>query len=180
LVGEIRDKETAKLAIQAALTGHLVLSTLHTNNAAGAIPRLVDMGVDPYLIAPTLVMTIAQRLIPKICEDSKEEIPLDGGLRVMVEKEFEDMPEEFRNKISIPDKTYRGVKSPSCPSGVRGRVGVFEVIRTSPELEHVILTNPVEEEIYKLERGKGFISMKEEAMMKAFEGVVPFEEVNKL
>lgn len=180
LVGEIRDKETAKLAIQAALTGHLVLSTLHTNNAAGAIPRLVDMGVDPYLIAPTLALTIAQRLVPKICVDSKEEVPLDGGLRVMVEKQFEDMPVDFREKIQIPDKTYRGVKSPSCPSGVKGRLGVFEVIKTSPELEHVILTNPVEEEIYKLERGKGFISMKEDAMLKAFKGLLPFEEVSKL
>lgn len=180
LVGEIRDRETAKLAIQAALTGHLVLSTLHTNNAAGAIPRLVDMGVDPYLIAPTLAMIIAQRLVPKICADSKEEVQLEGGLKVMVEKQFEDMPEEFRKNIKIGDKIFRGVKSPSCPSGVKGRIGVFEVIKSSPELEHIILTNPVEEEVYNLQRKKGFISMKEDAMLKAFEGLVPFEEVNKL
>jgi type II secretory ATPase GspE/PulE/Tfp pilus assembly ATPase PilB-like protein len=93
LVGEIRDKETAKLAIQAALTGHLVLSTLHTNNSAGVIPRLIDMEVDPFLIAPTLVLAMAQRLAKSTCEDSRQEVPMDEATRVMINEQFKDLPD---------------------------------------------------------------------------------------
>ena len=96
MVGEIRDKDTAKLAIQAALTGHLVLSTIHTNNAVGVIPRLIDMGVDPFLIPPTLIMTIAQRLVKLLCPNSGKAIPIDGALKIMLEKQFSDLPNEFK------------------------------------------------------------------------------------
>ena len=88
MVGEIRDKETAALAIQAALTGHLVLSTIHTNNAVGVIPRLIDMDIDPYLIPPTLILAMAQRLVRKICPDSQKEIPVEGSMKVMLEQQF--------------------------------------------------------------------------------------------
>lgn len=180
MVGEIRDKETAKLAIQAALTGHLVFSTLHTNNTAGVIPRLLDMGVDPYLIAPTLVMAIAQRLVPVICEESKEPMPIDDSLKVMFEKQFADLPAEFKSKIPQPATVYRAVKSAVCPGGTRGRVAVSEVLEMDKDLERLILQSPGESEIYKLARSKGMITMKEDAMIKAFEGIIPFEEVYKL
>src|SRR6185369_11786597 len=99
MVGEIRDKETAQLAVQAALTGHLVFSTLHTNNAAGVIPRLIDMGVDPYLIAPTLILAIAQRLVGKFPPGAGKPIPVEGSIKMIVEKQFADLPPQYKKNI---------------------------------------------------------------------------------
>ena len=180
MVGEIRDKETAQLAIQAALTGHLGLSTIHTNNAMGVIPRLIDMGVDPYLIAPTLILAIAQRLASTLCPGGGKETPLDGSLKILVDKQFEDLPEDFKKQISIP-KTVRTIApTPDCPTGTKGRIAVFEVIEMDKDLESIILSKPTELEIMKMTRKKGVLSMREDAMMKAFAGLIPFEEVNKL
>jgi type II secretory ATPase GspE/PulE/Tfp pilus assembly ATPase PilB-like protein len=109
LVGEIRDKETAELAIQAALTGHLVLSTLHTNNSIGAIPRLIDMGIDPYLIAPTLILCMAQRLAHRIHPNSKHQIKMEDSVRLMIDKEFADLPEDIKKKLNIGDTVYEAV-----------------------------------------------------------------------
>jgi type IV pilus assembly protein PilB len=180
MVGEIRDKETAQLAIQAALTGHLVLSTLHTNNAIGVVPRLVDMGVDPYLIAPTLVLSMAQRLVRVRCEDAGKPIPFEGAIQKLIEDEFKDVPEEFKKKLPASKTIFGIASSPTCPNGTRGRVGVFEMLPTSPELERVILTNPIEEEIYKVARAQGMFTMKEDAIIKMLAGKIPFEEVNTL
>lgn len=180
MVGEIRDSETAKLAIQAALTGHLVLSTLHTNNAAGVVPRLIDMGVDPYLIAATLILAAAQRLVPTLCEESKEEMPLEGGMRALVSKYLSEIPEVTRQKINVPKSIFRPKSSPTCPSGTRGRVGVFEVLEMDREFEQLMLQTPTEEAVSKLARGKGFLTMREDALLKAFRGQIPFEEVSKL
>lgn len=180
MVGEIRDKETAQLAIQAALTGHLVLSTIHTNNAMGVIPRLIDMGVDQYLIAPTLVLAIAQRLTSTLCPKSGKKVPLDGSIRKIVEKQFEDLPETYRKEIQIPDTVYEINPTPECPTGTRGRTAVYEVIEMDADLDKVVLTNPTEAEITKVVRAKGMLTMKEDAILKAFEGTIPFEEVNKL
>lgn len=181
MVGEIRDKETAQLAIQAALTGHLVFSTIHTNTAAGAIPRLIDMGIDPYLIAPTLVAVIGQRLVRKMCEGAGRKIPIEGSLKIMLDKQFEDLPEEYRKKY-IPEKKFMyGVAAgPDCPNGTRGRLGVFEILKVDQELERVILDNPVEDSIFKAARAKGMLTMKEDAIIKTLEGRIPFEEVNTL
>jgi type IV pilus assembly protein PilB len=180
MVGEIRDKETAQLAIQAALTGHLVLTTLHTNNAIGIVPRLVDMGVDPYLIAPTLILSIAQRLVRLRCEDAGNPIPFEGKIKEMIEEEFKDVPEEFKKKLPSAKTIFGIAPSPTCPTGVRGRIGVFEMLPTSPELERTILTNPIEEELYKVARAQGMFTMKEDAIIKMLAGKIPFEEVNTL
>ena len=180
MVGEIRDKETAQLAVQAALTGHLVFSTLHTNTAAGVIPRLLDMEVDPYLIAPTLVLAIGQRLLRRLCPDAKKEVPMSESIRIMIDKQFSDLPESVRKTIVIPDKIYEAGSSPACPGGTRGRVGVYEFLRMDRELEHVILTNPVEPAVYDTARKKGMLTMKDDALIKAFQGVIPFEEVNNI
>jgi len=180
MVGEIRDSETAKLAVQAALTGHLVFSTLHTNNSIGVIPRLIDMGIEPYLIPPALTMVMAQRLVPVLCADAKEEIKIDESLKMMVEKEFADLPEEFRSKIPALKQVYRPGKSTSCPTGTRGRIGVFETYEMDSELEHLILTSPGESKIYEYLRRKGFMTMKEDAMIKAAQGIISFDEVNRL
>ncbi|HUD04158.1 MAG TPA: GspE/PulE family protein [Candidatus Paceibacterota bacterium] len=180
MVGEIRDKETAGLAIQAALTGHLVLSTIHTNTAIGVIPRLIDMGVDPYLIAPTLICSVAQRLVTKLCDDGGEAIPVEGSIKIMIDKEFEDLPAAFKKDLKFGDKVYKAIPTPTCPTGTRGRVAVAEVVIMDKDIEHAVLTNPTEENIYKIARAKGLITMKEDAIMKAFQKSIPFEEVAKV
>jgi type IV pilus assembly protein PilB len=180
MVGEIRDKETAQLAVQAALTGHLVLSTIHTNSSVGVIPRLIDMGVDPYLIAPTLVLAMAQRLAGTLCPGGGKDIPFDGSLRLMAEKQFADLPDEFKKDVIFPNTVKETAPTPECPTGVRGRAAVFEMFEMDKDIEQIILKNPTEYEITKVVRKKGMMTMKEDAMLKAFKGQIAFEEVNKL
>ena len=180
MVGEIRDKETAQLAIQAALTGHLVFSTIHTNTAAGVIPRLVDMGVDPYLIAPTLIAAIGQRLVRKLCPGAGAAEPISESMQMYLDKEFADLPEEFKKDLPPFEKVYHASSTPDCPNGTRGRLAVFEILRVSDELEHVILTEPVEEKVYAAARAQGMLTMREDAIMKALAGQIPFEEVQTL
>lgn len=180
MVGEIRDKETAELAIQAALTGHLVLSTLHTNTALGAIPRLVDMGIDPYLIAPTLILTMAQRLVAQICPGSGKPMPLEGSIEKIIGREFQDLPDEVKNSLPRATEVLGLQPTPDCPKGVRGRLAVFEVIEMNRELEKMILTDPTENALWPIVRRQGMLTMKEDAIIKAFQKKIPFEEVNKL
>ncbi len=180
MVGEIRDKETAALAIQAALTGHLVLSTIHTNSALGVIPRLIDMGVDPYLIAPTLVLTMAQRLVRKLCPEGGKAIPVEDSIKIMIDKQFADLPEEFKKQIKFGKELYDISPTKECINGTSGRVAVMEVFEMDKQLESVILTNPTEPELYKVARSKGMLNMKEDAILKAFERIIPFEEINTL
>lgn len=177
MVGEIRDKETAQLAIQAALTGHLVLSTLHTNNAIGAIPRLVDMGVDPYLIAPTLILSIAQRLAKTTYPASRKLVPMDPSIKMQIENQIKDLPAEFKKEIKIKDEMYDTVPSPECPTGTKGRIAIYEMFKVDKEMQSVILKNPIDSEIYKTARNKGMLMMREDAMLKAIDGVIPFKEV---
>lgn len=180
MVGEIRDKETAELAIQAALTGHLVLSTIHTNNAVGVIPRLINMGVDPYLIAPTLILAMAQRLTLGLCPDGGLSVPVEGSLKVMVDKQFEDLPKKYKDEIEFTDKVYKANATTDCPNGTRGRVAVIEAFEMDPELEAVILKDPTELEITKVTRARGMLTMKQDAIIKSMHQKVPFEEVNML
>jgi len=180
MVGEIRDKETAQLAIQAALTGHLVLSTIHTNNAIGVIPRLIDMGVDPYLIAPTLILAMAQRLVRKLCPGGGKPVAVEDSLRIMFEKEFADLPAEIRKAIPFGKEVYEIESTPDCINGTEGRIAVMEVLSMDKDVEAVILKNPTESELLKVARAKGMLMMKEDAIIKAFQRIIPFEEVNTL
>ncbi len=180
MVGEIRDKETAGLAIQAALTGHLVFSTIHTNTAAGVIPRLVDMGVDPYLIAPTLIAAIGQRLVRKLCPGAGKAVPVSESLNLLLEKEFSDLPPEFHEGLPAFENFYEASATAECPNGTRGRLAVFEILKMDKDIEHVILTSPIEEKIFEAARAKGMLTMREDAIMKALAGEIPFEEINAL
>jgi len=180
MVGEIRDKETAQLAIQAALTGHLVLSTIHTNTATGVIPRLIDMGVDPYLIAPTLILAIAQRLTSATCPGSGKLEQVEGSLKAMLDKQFSDLPDKYLPDVGLKDVVYKLGTSPDCPNGTRGRIAVMEVFEMDKDLEGAILKGANELEIVKIVRSKGMITMKEDAIIKSMNGLVPFEEVNML
>mgnify|MGYP001569574567 CR=1 FL=1 len=177
MVGEIRDKETAQLAIQAALTGHLVLSTLHTNNAIGAVPRLVDMGIDPYLIAPTLIVSIAQRLARMTCATSRKLMPMDPSIKMQIEDQMKDLPEEFKKEIGIKNEMYETIPSNECPSGTRGRIAIFEMFKVDKEMQNVILKSPTNGAIYKAARSKGMFMMREDAMLKSIDGIIPWSEV---
>ena len=178
-VGEIRDKETARLAVQAAFTGHLVFSTIHTNTAVGAITRLIDIGIEPFFIAPTVNLILGQRLLRRLC-DPKEEYNTDPSTVRALEEEFKDLPERYRGRVKSFNKFYSPVKSDDCPSGMKGRIGVYETFEIDKEIEKIILSNPTEQELFKSARKKGMITMYEDAIIKASEGIIPFQEASRL
>jgi type IV pilus assembly protein PilB len=180
MVGEIRDKETAELAIQAALTGHLVLSTIHTNSAVGIIPRLVDMGIDPYLIAPTLILGMAQRLVGKAQTSAVVSIPVDGSTKIMMEKYLEEISPEYRNVIPEMKEVYKINPTPDCPRGTKGRIAVTEMFEVNKAMEEIILKEPTELAITKYARTQGMITMKEDAVIKALNKVIPIEEIGNV
>lgn len=181
MVGEIRDAETAKLAIQAALTGHLVFATLHTNSAIGAVPRLIDMGVDPYLIAPTLIMSMAQRLVQKIVPNTGKPVPVEGSVEEIVTREFSDLPSEYLDKLPITGTVYEAQRSDMSQSGLRGRIPAVELFTVDKELEKIILKKPTENEIYEYARKtQGMLTMKNDAVLKCMAGLIPWGEVNGL
>jgi len=177
MVGEIRDKETAELAIQAALTGHLVLSTIHTNTAIGIIPRLIDMGIDPYLIAPTLILAMAQRLVRRVHPSARHEIAIDEATKEFIDKEFQDLDPAYRQTLNIPTKMFDFKPSSEAPSMTRGRIAVFEMFAIDKDIQQVILKNPVDLELYKVCRSKGMITLREDALLKAMNGEVLMQEV---
>jgi type II secretory ATPase GspE/PulE/Tfp pilus assembly ATPase PilB-like protein len=178
MVGEIRDGETAKLAIQAALTGHLVLSTIHTNDATGVIPRLIDMGVDPYLIAPTLVLVMAQRLVRKLNPGTGKAISVTPSMRLLMDDSIKDLPPQFRPKFG--DTVYEPEPTQGCASGLRGRVAVTEMFGMSAEIERAILERKGDDVIGALARKQGMLSLREDAILKATNKIIPFSEVGTL
>jgi len=178
MVGEIRDGETAKLAIQAALTGHLVLSTIHTNDAVGVIPRLIDMGVEPYLIPPVLVLSMAQRLVRTLCPGTGIEYKLSQSELKDIETEMETLPKQYRFKIQ--DTAYEPERTQSCPTGLRGRMAVFEAMEMTSDIEQIVLTSPIDSKIREAARKQGMTTMREDAIQKAFAKFVPFSEVSTL
>lgn len=180
MVGEIRDKETAALAVQAALTGHLVLATIHTNNSVGVIPRLIDMGVDPYLIAPTLILTMAQRLVRTLYPGTGKPIPVEGSIKAMLERQFADLPAEYKKDLPKFENVYDPEPIAECPTGTKGRIAVFEAFKMNKDIEKLILTNPTESSIFEVLRKKGMLTMKEDAIIKALNKQIPFSEVDSL
>lgn len=178
MVGEIRDKETAQLAIQAALTGHLVLSTIHTNSAIGVIPRLIDMGIDPYLIAPTLKLAIAQRLARTLCDGNGREEKVDGATQMMINDTFKNLPKKYHNRVPEIDTILYPEPTPNCSTGLRGRTAVTEVLEVNEEIQELILRNASEEEFFSAARKNGFISLHEDAIIKALRHEIPYEEMN--
>ena len=178
MVGEIRDKETAQLAIQAALTGHLVLSTIHTNNSIGVIPRLIDMGVDPYLIAPTLKLAIAQRLARTIFTGTGIEQPLDPSTKMMIDETFKTLPKKYHDRIPKGTTIMHPQPSVQSATGLKGRTAVTEVLEITDELQELILRNASAEEFMQAARKNGFVTMYEDAIVKALNHEIPYEEMN--
>lgn len=180
MVGEIRDHETAEIAIQAALTGHLMLSTLHTNSAAGAIPRLLSMEVKPFLLAPALNVIIGQRLVRRICKDCKEAYTPDPEMLEKVKKVIETLPADKKAGVDIEHLAfYHGKGCKTCNEiGYKGRVGIFEILTMNEEIEKLILTGQVSEfQIQKIANSKGMLSMVQDGVLKAIQGIVSPEEV---
>jgi len=181
MVGEIRDLETADVAINGALTGHLVLSTLHTNDAAGAIPRFLAMGVKPFLLAPSINAVIGQRLVRKICEQCKEEVELDNNAITRVMKIVDSIPENsgFSIDKSKDLKFYQGKGCDACSGeGFKGRTGVYEVFTITPEIEKMILNGKVSEyDIKEITQKSGMISMVQDGILKALDGITSVKEV---
>jgi type IV pilus assembly protein PilB len=180
MVGEIRDNETAELAVHSALTGHLVLSTLHTNNAMGVIPRLIDLGVERFLIPSSLNLMIAQRLARRLCPDCKERILANPAEQKIIEDNLSTLPKDI--KESLPYKPpYYIYKSKGCPAcnnkGYLGRFGIFEMLRMTPELEQIILTQPSQERLMAEAKRQGMITLRQDGIIKVLEGIISLEEV---
>lgn len=178
LVGEIRDQETAEIAIQAALTGHLVLSTLHTNSAVGAIPRLVDVGVKPASIGPSVTLVIAQRLVRKLCDNCKKPVDVDVKKIEQIKKYLEKVPERVDKKPYEKITIFEPVGCEACGGfGYKGRRGIFEFFKGGPELEEVILTEVSERALRKLAEKQMMVTMQQDGVLKVLSGMTTFEEV---
>jgi len=180
MVGEIRDEETASLAIHAALTGHILLSSLHTSNTLGVIPRLIDMGVQPFLIPPTLSIAIAQRLVRKLCPHCKKKVKANKEAKKMILDEVNNFPPAAKKevKISEPLYLYEPVGCKRCnKAGYSGRIGIFEILEVTPQLSEIITTKPSEPEIQKEAERQGMVTMKQDGIIKVLEGSTSLEEV---
>lgn len=180
MVGEIRDSETAKIAINAGLTGHLVFSTLHTNNAAGAFPRLVDLDIDPKVISSAINAVMAQRLIRVLCRACAKEVPLTDEEKSFVKKVLTGVRFDNDEKVQM-DRAWEPVGCPECNNlGYKGRVGVFEAIVVDESIDKLIRESPSEREIEKIAISQGIPSMLQDGVIKVLKGVTSLEELRRV
>lgn len=180
MVGEIRDLETAEIAIQAALTGHLMVSTIHTNSASGAIPRFLSMGVKPFLLAPALNAVIGQRLVRRVCKECKEETTIEDDKLARAREILSHIPDNSGYKVDLEKlKFYKGKGCDNCNNiGYKGRIGVYEIFTMNKEIEQVILSGKVSEyTIQEIAVKNGMISMVQDGLLKAADGITSVEEV---
>ncbi len=195
MVGEIRDSETANLAVQASLTGHLVFSTLHTNSAAGILPRLLDMGIEPFLLASTLNTVIGQRLVRRVAEKrttlqstemQTEEINnVVGGLLPKSQEDVAEVSEDL-GYAGLPlanQNSYtlvKGVDDQDSPGGYSGRAGLYEAIDVDEDIQKLIISHATSAEVMRLAKEKGTVTMRQDGMLKALSGITTMEEVNRV
>ena len=186
MVGEVRDSETASLVIHAALTGHIVLSTLHTNNAGGVVARLIDMGVNKYLIPTTLSVALAQRLVRRLCDDCKEVKVATKEIQQIILHELNSVPPSLKKQLAPHFSREGGIKiytarTKGCKkcggSGYSGRIGIFEVVEMTQQLSEIILSEPTEENITKELRRQGMITMSQDGFIKVLNGLTTVEQV---
>jgi type IV pilus assembly protein PilB len=186
MVGEIRDDETARIAVESALTGHLVFSTLHTNNAGGVIPRLIDLGVNPKILVSALTLSMAQRLVRKLCPICKTKRDPSIAEETIIRKILTEAVAENKNigaygiKVDQKIELYVPVGCDKCNAGYKGRIGVFEAIYTDENLENLIPSNPSEREIKKVGELQGTLDMKEDGIIKVLNGVTSIEELTSV
>jgi type IV pilus assembly protein PilB len=182
MVGEIRDEETADLAVHASLTGHMVLSTLHTNNALGVIPRLIDMGIKPYLIPPALNTAMAQRLVRRICDKCKEPIVPTEEMRILITEELRSVSTEALKDYGVSSlsnmKLYKPKGCRYCSEeGFIGRIGIYEALRMTPDLGEIIMKDPTEKELTTEAKSQRMVTMRQDGIVKAITGYTTIEEV---
>ena len=180
MVGELRDLETAEVAIQAALTGHLVVSTIHTNSAAGAVPRFLSMGVKPFLLAPALNAIIGQRLVRRVCSECKTEDQLDGPTLEKVREVLGKLTPSSGYEVDLDNlKFWKGGGCDVCHgTGYKGRMGIYEIFSMSPEIEKLILSGQVSEyDMQNIAIEQGMITMAQDGLLKALDGITSVEEV---
>ena len=179
MVGEIRDNETAALAVHAALTGHVVLSTIHTNNAIGVIPRLIDMKVEPFLLPSSLNLVIAQRLVKKLCNSCKVEVVPEGRAKEVLDENISQMPKFLQDELKKQElKIYQAPGCPKCANkGTKGRMVIFEVLEMTPELKNVILKRESDDKIEEEAKRQNMITMRQDGIIKALKAMVSLEEV---
>ncbi len=182
MVGEIRDEETADLATHSALTGHIVLSTLHTNNAIGVIPRLIDMGVSGFLLPSAVNIAMAQRLIRRLCPQCKKEVDPLPRAKEMIEKELAQIPEQTRKEyLDILNKGIKIWEAPGCKfcagKGTKGRIAIYEALHMTPQLDRIIIEGVTETKILEESRRQGMLTMRQDGFLKVLAGTVSLEEV---
>ncbi len=190
MVGEIRDNETAELAVHASLTGHFVLSTLHTNSAPGAVPRLIDMGVEPFLLSSTLRIVVAQRLARKICQNCKVEIPLSDTIKDNILKEIKDIPEIYlkdvfnknKNEITKDDiKFFKGEGCEECGGkGYKSRCVVAEILLVTEDVKEAMSNGYNEEKMKEALKKQNMITLKQDGILKSLQGITTMEEVMRV
>jgi len=187
MVGEIRDDETAKIAVESALTGHLVFSTLHTNNAAGVIPRLIDLGVNPKILVSALSLSIAQRLVRKLCVHcKKEKSPTEEELKIIekISEKAKRLNKDFSKYGVTVDKNIKIYEAVGCDkcnnTGYHGRIGIFETIHNDKEIETIIPNNPSEREIKAIADKQGYLNMHEDGIIKILKGITSYDEVSSV
>lgn len=185
MVGEIRDGETASLAINAALTGHLVLSTIHTNSAAGAVPRLIDMGVEPFLLVSTLKVVVGQRLVRQLCTEKEEyKLTKEARAKVATDDKFDAVMQALHEEklvkpsVKVDDiPFYHPKPSPECEDGYAGRIGIHEIMQITPTVRDLIIKGGTSDAIEMQARKEGMLTMLEDGLYKAAKGVTSIEEV---
>ncbi len=182
MVGEVRDKETADLVTHAALTGHLVLFTLHTNNAVGAIPRMVDLGVEKFLIPPTIKVVVSQRLIRRLCPDCKKKVKANKEQSKIIKEQIDKLPAKEKKNLKLPTGNdiylYEPVGCASCNNkGTKGRIAIIEILTMTDEISEVVLSGASESKIEGVALKQGMITIKQDGILKALQGIVSLEEV---
>ncbi len=181
LVGEIRDEETAEIALNASLTGHLVFSTLHTNDAVGAIPRLLDLGVKSQTIGPALSLVIAQRLVRKLCPDCREEIEISETQKTAIKNFIENLPDRVKKSDYAEPRLWKPKGCTSCGGlGYKGRISLFELFKVSDEIEKLIYKDPNELDLTDEARKEGMVTLQEDGILKAISGITSISEVERL
>ncbi len=180
MVGEIRDNETAGIAINSSLTGHLVFSTLHTNDAAGTFPRLIDLGINSKVISSAIRVAMAQRLVRKLCTNCKKESPVEGA----AQKTIEETLNSIEDKSLVPaqhTKMFVPVGCEKCSgTGYKGRIGIYEAILTDQKIESAIDKNPSGREIWEAAKGQGILTMKQDGVLKVLSGITSLEELERV
>ncbi len=180
LVGEIRDEETAEIALHSSLTGHLVFSTLHTNNAVGAVPRLIDLGIKPSVIGPALNVVVSQRLVRKLCEKCRETFEPTEEVKDKIKEFLAALPEKTDKPAFEEIRIYKAIGCEACHNtGYKGRIGIFEIVRFDKEFASIINEKTTELDIEKAAIERGFVGVQADGLIKALRGVTSIEEVER-